>query len=134
MVQTTIYLSPSISTSDLKHRPNDTAGSRRAMEVQLLLPSRVLLTVLLVGLFSLVVRLCNALVLEPKRLRSLLAKQGIKGPPPTFLLGNLLDISRATPKHSEPPPTGEKEIVHNCAAVITPFLQQWSKEYGTHPI
>jgi cytochrome P450 len=98
------------------------------MEVQLLL--RVSLTVVLVGVFNLLFGLCNALILKPRRLGSILEKQGIKGPPPTFFLGNLLGISKAISTLSKPLPAGEKEIIHNCGALIVPFFQQWTKEFG----
>lgn len=94
-----------------------------------LLP-RVLVTIVLVGLISVLFRLCNALILKPKRLRSILEKQGIKGPSPTFLIGNLTDMNNSKSTLSKRLPVGENGISHNCGDAILPSLQRWSKEYG----
>ncbi|CAA0831954.1 Cytochrome P450 714A1 [Striga hermonthica] len=57
-------------------------------------------------------------------------QQGIGGPPPKFLVGNIIEIKRsrqdaerAAVAHPHPP------VFHNTPAVF-PFLEQWREQYG----
>ncbi|KAK7387315.1 hypothetical protein VNO78_28028 [Psophocarpus tetragonolobus] len=73
--------------------------------------------------------LYTSLVEKPNRLRSKLRKQGVSGPPPTILLGNIMELKKARSTtsnslSSEPPAT------HNLAAVLLPLFDKWSKQYG----
>ncbi|GLT80694.1 hypothetical protein SLA2020_521190 [Shorea laevis] len=82
-----------------------------------------------IALAGLLVPLYNALVLKPKRLRAKLRSQGIHGPQPSFLLGNLNQIKSSVHQHhevsqSQPPDS------HNCAALLFPFFEQWRRQYG----
>ncbi|KAF9670979.1 hypothetical protein SADUNF_Sadunf13G0125500 [Salix dunnii] len=73
--------------------------------------------------------LYSGLVLKPERLRSALRKQGIRGPGPSLLLGNISEIRKSqstTVKAS----TNEPPVIHNCAATLFPFFEQWRKQYG----
>ncbi|KAH7544952.1 hypothetical protein FEM48_Zijuj01G0040600 [Ziziphus jujuba var. spinosa] len=90
-----------------------------------------MLTVALLGLISVLFKLCDALALKPRRLRSVLQKQSISGPTPSFLLGNIPDMVKKQPTVSKPPQEDEdKGMIHNCPPLIFPHLVQWSKEYG----
>lgn len=73
--------------------------------------------------------LYSGLVLKPERLRSALRKQGIRGPGPSLLLGNISEIrkSRSTTVKAS---TNEPPLFHNCAATLFPFFEQWRKQYG----
>lgn len=62
------------------------------MEVSIL--AKIFIPLALIGGAGLFLRLYRALVAKPEKLRSALRKQGISGPPPTFLLGNLLDMKK----------------------------------------
>lgn len=95
------------------------------MELVLLISLAVVITFL--GLLEL---LYSGLVLKPGRLRSVLRKQGIRGPSPSLLLGNISEIRKSqstTVKAS----TNEPPVFHNCAATLFPFFEQWRKQYGT---
>ncbi|XP_047306869.1 cytochrome P450 714C2-like [Impatiens glandulifera] len=97
------------------------------MEAQLI---ALITTTSFVGVaIILLIRLYNALVKEPERLRGLLRKQGISGPPPTFLLGNILEIKKARSNASAKP---RDSVVsgHNCATTLLPFFENWRKQYG----
>ncbi|KAG8388808.1 hypothetical protein BUALT_Bualt02G0163600 [Buddleja alternifolia] len=94
--------------------------------------SKLLISVALVGIIGVFVRVYNAVVAEPRRLQSAMRKQGLKGPPPTILLGNLLEIKKARDAAAAanaatvkgPPPS------HNCGAALFSFFGNWRNQYG----
>ncbi|XP_073130523.1 cytochrome P450 714C2-like [Henckelia pumila] len=95
------------------------------MEAKLLIPGCVLL-----GLVAVFTRLFFWLVIEPRRIREILKRQGIDGPPGRILLGNIPEIKRAREeadkspvKHPNPP------LTHDASAVFS-FFDQWRKQYG----
>ncbi|XVE68645.1 hypothetical protein DITRI_Ditri09bG0085300 [Diplodiscus trichospermus] len=90
---------------------------------------KIISTVLLVGLTGMLIRLYDSLVLKPEKLRSMLRKQGIQGPPPSFLVGNMLEMGK---KGSESilAQEGKQAINHNCSSTVLPFLDKWRKQYG----
>ncbi|KAL0458977.1 UNVERIFIED_CONTAM: cytochrome [Sesamum latifolium] len=99
-----------------------------AMEIQLL--CKLLVSVVCVGLLGLFFRLYNALVAEPGRLRSALRRQGLRGPPPTFLLGNILEMKRARDAAAKAAAANGPPTSHNCGAALLPFFEEWRKTYG----
>ncbi|XVE99122.1 hypothetical protein REPUB_Repub03eG0169900 [Reevesia pubescens] len=96
-----------------------------------LLPFKIMVTALLPGFLGLLVRLLEALIFQPDRLRSKLRKQGIHGPPPSLLLGNIGDMKKIQQKVSKLSREGEQEIIHNSFSAVFPFLDQWRKQYGS---
>ncbi|KAE8704448.1 CYP714C2 protein [Hibiscus syriacus] len=71
--------------------------------------------------------LCHELVVKPMKLRARLSQQGIHGPPPSLLFGNIREIKKARfAVVKDPRPSS----THNCAALLFPFFQQWRKQYG----
>ncbi|XWS66284.1 hypothetical protein CRYUN_Cryun05aG0186200 [Craigia yunnanensis] len=95
-----------------------------------LLPTKIMVTVLMLGFLGLLVRLFEALILKPEILRSKLRKQGISGPPPSILLGNIPEMKKIQSKESKLS-RGEQVIIHNCCSAVFPFLDQWRKQYGS---
>ncbi|XP_075634020.1 cytochrome P450 714C2-like [Castanea sativa] len=97
------------------------------MELQF--DSKTCLSLAVLGFIGLLQLLYNALVAKPRRLRSLLSKQGISGPPPSLLLGNAREMkigqSTAVKAHTSEPP-----VSHNCAAHLFGFFDKWRKQYG----
>ncbi|XP_022764626.1 cytochrome P450 714B2-like [Durio zibethinus] len=87
-------------------------------------------TILLVGLIGMLIHLYDSLVLKPERLRSKLQKQGIRGPPPSFLIGNMLEMGKTGSKESNLAQEGKQTITHSCSAIVLPFLDKWRKQYG----
>ncbi|XP_010910276.1 cytokinin hydroxylase [Elaeis guineensis] len=65
--------------------------------------------------------------LTPRRIRRLMAKQGVYGPKPRFLVGNLKDssalVSQATSRDME-------SIDHDIVGRLLPHYVLWSKIYG----
>ncbi|KAK3025842.1 hypothetical protein RJ639_041290 [Escallonia herrerae] len=97
------------------------------MEVHILF--KVLMSLGVVGLVAVFLRLYHALVVTPNRLRSLLKKQGVSGPPPKFLLGNILEIKKSRDAVAKVSTT-EPPVSHNCGAALLPFFDPWRKQYG----
>ena len=97
------------------------------MELQF--DTKTCISLAVLGFIGLLQLLYNALVAKPRRLRSLLSKQGISGPPPSLLLGNAREMklgqSTAVKAH-----TGEPPASHNCAASVFGFFDKWRKQYG----
>ena len=109
------------------------------MEEELILATKIILSVFLGGLVVLLLHLYDSLLVKPKKLRSMLQKQGINGPPPSFLLGNIPDMKRiklkmqaatatTTPKENH---NNVVPIAHDWPSTNFPYLEQWRKEYGT---
>ncbi|KAK4407595.1 cytochrome [Sesamum angolense] len=98
------------------------------MEIQLL--SKLLVSFVFVGVLGLFFRVYNAVVAEPGRLRSTLRKQGLRGPLPTFLLGNILDMKKARDVAAKAGTVNGPPDSHNCGAALLPFFDEWRKKYG----
>ncbi|KAM7501687.1 hypothetical protein LguiB_000591 [Lonicera macranthoides] len=105
------------------------------MEVHVAL--KVFLSLASVVVLGVFLKMYNALVLKPDKLRSALAKQGISGPPPKFLLGNIMEIKRSREAVAAVEAEAEVEsantqppVSHNCGAVLLPFFDPWRKIYG----
>lgn len=97
--------------------------------MQLQLDSQFFMSIVFLGFVGLLCRLYTSLVENPNRLRSKLMKQGISGPPPTILLGNIVDIKKARSTTSNSP-SFEIPVSHNCASVILPLFDKWKEQYG----
>ena len=97
------------------------------MELQF--DAKTVISLAVLGFIGLLLRLYNGLVVKPKRLRAMLSKQGIDGPAPTLLLGNIRQIKKAQ-STTVKTPTSEAPVSHNCGAVLFPFFEQWRRQYG----
>ncbi|KAJ4832521.1 hypothetical protein Tsubulata_000077 [Turnera subulata] len=89
----------------------------------------------IVGMCSLVlvIQVCAAIWIKPRRIRSMLSKQGIPGPrPSSFLHGNILEMqeiqSMAVKKAQSQPQN--QPISHDWAHYMFPHLLQWSQQFG----
>ncbi|XP_022753894.1 cytochrome P450 714C2-like [Durio zibethinus] len=91
--------------------------------------ANIFLSLALLSFFGLLVGLYHGLVVKPTKLRARLSKQGIKGPPPSMLLGNIRDIKKAQSNVVKVPST-QRPATHNCATLLFPFFEQWRKQYG----
>ncbi|KAI9108140.1 hypothetical protein K1719_021013 [Acacia pycnantha] len=65
--------------------------------------------------------------LKPRRIRSVLHKQGITGPTPSFLLGNLPEIQKIQSQFSN---LSSSSLADQWFHSLFPFLHQWRKQYG----
>ncbi|KAF9595779.1 hypothetical protein IFM89_004181 [Coptis chinensis] len=78
---------------------------------------------------SLFIHVYKVVVWQPKVLRSELEKQGIRGPPPSFLYGNIQDMKRIQSTVSKA--WSEKRVPHEYIWRIFPYFELWKKEYGS---
>ncbi|KAK0577948.1 hypothetical protein LWI29_002719 [Acer saccharum] len=88
----------------------------------------------------LVIRLYKRLVVKPESLREMLREQGISGPPPTLMLGNIREIKKAQAQRKKvrlistiddvSAAATTTSISHNVDATLFPFFEQWRRQYG----
>jgi len=91
--------------------------------------SQFLMSIVILGFVGLLCYLYTLFVEKPNRLRSKLIKQGINGPPPTILLGNILELKKARSATSKSS-FSETPSSHNCAALLLPLFGKWRDQYG----
>ncbi|RDX65094.1 Cytochrome P450 714A1, partial [Mucuna pruriens] len=91
-------------------------------------------SVAVVGILSWIFYVYGNLWHKSQRVRGRLQMQGIKGPPPSFLHGNLPDMQRIqsqlsiakslTSNHSD------QFLAHDYTATLFPYFEHWRKQYG----
>lgn len=100
------------------------------MEDESFLTTKVIFSLVLAGTLLLLGQLYHVLVLNLKRIRSNILKQGIKGPSPVFLYGNIPEIKRIQIQTRSKAAKTTLNISHAWPAILYPHLQQWRDEYG----
>lgn len=101
------------------------------MEAELVHASKILLTVVLGGFIGVLVHLYNVLLLKPEKLRSELRRQGIKGPSPSPILGNIPQMNKIQLQNQSVANHGENiNLSHDWASTLFPYFEQWRIEYG----
>ena len=89
---------------------------------------KVFISLALRSAFGVFFRPYNALVMMPEKLRYILRKQGISGPPPYFLLGNIMEI-----RNSQSIVVTDSSMnidTHIWATSLFPFFELWKNKYG----
>ncbi|KAG6428385.1 hypothetical protein SASPL_112636 [Salvia splendens] len=87
------------------------------------------LSTILALLLGFIIHLYISLVANPRKIQKALKKQGINGPPPKILLGNILEIKKSRDAAANTASESGPPALHNTASVF-PFLEQWRKQYG----
>ncbi|KAK7275904.1 hypothetical protein RIF29_17030 [Crotalaria pallida] len=95
-------------------------------------------SVILFGILSWILYVCVNKWYESERIRRKLINQGISGPPPFFLRGNLPDMQRIRAKVSDTIKapsscnnSSDKFLAHDDhIATIFPYFEHWRKQYG----
>ncbi|KAK7294917.1 hypothetical protein RJT34_17816 [Clitoria ternatea] len=82
--------------------------------------------VLLIVLWNLMIILYKKLWLGPQRIRSVLQKQGINGPKPSFPFGNLFEMRRF--RHHQP--SLSLHHLDQWLDSVCPYFHAWKKRYG----
>ncbi|KAM3323131.1 cytochrome [Capsicum chacoense] len=114
------------------------------MEIEqlLIVSAKMILSLVLGGyLVLLFAHVIKILHLHPRKLRSKLQSQGIKGPSPSsFLYGNLLDINKIQLQNQKQPSqeTNNQELEensyplqHTWPSTVFPHIKQWQIQYGS---
>ncbi|KAK4847385.1 hypothetical protein QYF36_001254 [Acer negundo] len=113
---------------------------------QMMMVVKITFSVISTGFLALLLHLYNVLVLKPKRHISHLQNQGIRGPPPSFMVGNIPEIKRILlENHQSAPPAQQQSqsqsqsqsrsnfaavIAHDWFSNVFPHLQKWRDTYG----
>ncbi|KAM3307182.1 cytochrome like [Capsicum chacoense] len=91
----------------------------------------LLSSIALVCVLGLFFHLYNSLITKPRKLQLALRKQGIIGPHPKFLLGNILEMKKSREAAAKiVSNNGDFIDSHNCGATLLPFFDQWQRKYG----
>ncbi|GMH04995.1 hypothetical protein Nepgr_006835 [Nepenthes gracilis] len=92
---------------------------------------RILSPLALCGLLgSFLVLYSSSSWLKSRRQRSKLTSQGIKGPPPSFLYGNVPEMQRIQSTVTKAPCFNREILAHDYASTLFPYFEQWRKVYG----
>ncbi|WVZ54740.1 hypothetical protein U9M48_005494 [Paspalum notatum var. saurae] len=80
--------------------------------------------------------LCAILWLRPERLRQRLRSQGVKGPKPSFLFGNIPEMRRiqqqlAKSDQEQEAGTASDRFSSNYMATLFPYFLHWNRVYGS---
>ena len=68
--------------------------------------------------------------LTPRRIRKIMDRQGVRGPKPRLLVGNILDMAALIEKSTL---HDMNSITHDVVSRLLPHYVAWSKQYGTWP-
>ncbi|XP_031264401.1 cytochrome P450 714C2-like [Pistacia vera] len=92
---------------------------------------KMILSIILSGFVAFVFHVYRVLVVKPQRLRSKLQNQGIRGPSPSVLLGNISEMRRMVQDQDQAQTQStQPAISHDCPSTVFPYLQKWRNEYG----
>ena len=67
--------------------------------------------------------------LTPRRIKKIMENQGVRGPKPRFLVGNIMDMAALVSKSTS---TDMDSISHDTVGRLLPHFVAWSKQYGTN--
>ncbi|KAK7381096.1 hypothetical protein VNO78_33620 [Psophocarpus tetragonolobus] len=91
----------------------------------------VILTTLLVIFVTLLLKVAYDTIscywLTPMRIRKIMEKQGVRGPKPRFLIGNIIDMNTLL---SRTVSQDMKTIHHDIVPRLLPHFVAWSNQYG----
>ncbi|KAL2454739.1 Cytochrome [Abeliophyllum distichum] len=90
---------------------------------------KMFISIVVVFVLGLFMHLYSELVIKPKKLREMLRKQGINGPPPKILFGNILEIKKSRNAAENTPINHPRRPVSHDSAAVFPFFEQWRKQY-----
>ena len=90
---------------------------------------KMVVSVVLGGVLGLIMYLYSVLVLHPRRIQEKLRKQGIRGPSPSFLIGNIAEMKKIQLLQA-PSTKNQLPLSHDWPSSVFPYIQQWRIEYG----
>lgn len=104
------------------------------MEADLATMMKLIFSLLSGGILASFAYIYTVFFVKPRRLKSRLQNQGIKGPSPSLLLGNIPEIRRIQTESAAAKTSQKKEnplpIDHDWPSTVFSHLNQWINEYG----
>lgn len=94
--------------------------------------SPVISSLVVLGVVGLVLHVYNSVWLKSERVRKKLRMQGIRGPPPSFLYGNLPEMQKIQLQAMKASNQTDEFVAHDYTSTVFPYFEQWRKEYGTY--
>ncbi|CAJ1974520.1 unnamed protein product [Sphenostylis stenocarpa] len=98
---------------------------------------KLALSVAVVGVLSWILYVYGSLWHESQRVRKRIQMQGIRGPSPSFLHGNLPDMQRIQTQASLAKAStsnsnhSDQFLAHDYTSTLFPYFEHWRKQYGT---
>ncbi|KAI3993733.1 hypothetical protein MKX01_002746 [Papaver californicum] len=92
--------------------------------------TNMLFSWILITLSILCFHVYKVLWLNPEKLRIKLRNQGIMGPPPSFLSGNVSDMMRIKSSKNQTSSSSSLSFTDDYMTSLFPHFEQWRKEYG----
>ncbi|EOY20234.1 PREDICTED: cytochrome P450 714A1 [Theobroma cacao] len=99
------------------------------MEDSLSLSLKVISSLALMGVVCFFVHLYNTMWFKSERQRRKLWMQGIRGPWPSFIYGNLPEMQKIQQEAARTP-DNDQIVGHDYTSSLFPYFVQWRKEYG----
>lgn len=65
--------------------------------------------------------------LTPRRIKKIMEKQGVRGPKPRFLVGNIMEVASLVSKSTS---QDMESIDHDIVGRLMPHFVAWSEIYG----
>jgi len=92
---------------------------------------RLVSSLTLLALVFFLVHVCYTVLLKSERIKRKLRMQGIQGPPPSFLYGNLPEMQKIQLNTLKASSFQAPDfIAHDYTSTVFPYFEQWRKEYG----
>ncbi|KAF2304406.1 hypothetical protein GH714_030789 [Hevea brasiliensis] len=96
---------------------------------------RILPSLALLGLLSFIFHLYRTVLLSSYTVKKKLHMQGINGPSPSFLYGNLSEMQQIQLKVKKEafPTHGDEIVAQDYTSIVFPYFDHWRKQYGKPP-
>ncbi|XP_004307754.1 PREDICTED: cytochrome P450 714A1-like [Fragaria vesca subsp. vesca] len=91
---------------------------------------RIVSSLVLLGLVGFFLHLYNRVWLKSERVRRKLQMQGIKGPTPSLLHGNLAEMQKIQLLEAQKSANHSEFVAHDYTSSLFPYFEHWRKEYG----
>lgn len=95
---------------------------------------RILPSLSLVGLVSFILYLFKTVFLSSYSAKKKLRMQGISGPSPSFINGNLPEMQQIQSKAEKDLvfPTHDQIVAQDYTSIVFPYFDHWRKVYGMY--
>ena len=111
--------------------PKTNTHTHKLTQMEQGLVAEIWWSLVVIGACSVLIRVCHEVWLKPRRIRSMLWRQGIRGPQPSFPYGNISEMQKIQSSMINNTSDGQP-VSENWTHSLFPFLQQWRQEYGIY--